>query len=478
MDDVIYRFRPVSRLLNDDGVSGELDSQYIYFAGTDQLNDPMEGYKDVFFEGDYIVWMNLFRNYLQCLYRHCISLAVDPSSTYDLSEHVLRVMTDAPPALVESCDKIIENFLSEPIISRFVSIWSTLGEASLSEVFHYVDSIHFLALEAITKTLSETGLLPSPIPFENAHRASRLQTLVEFSNAFSNPSIGYQGKKLIMEKYVQAKRERQLLDRYEQYWPKDLPGLFHEMVAFPDKYCAALEKSIYPQWYVACFMEDCDNSSIWGSYGGNHKDVCLEFHTEQNFGQYGLTLLSPNGWDGRSEGYTWSKHMIPFNAVSYNKAFPRIDFFNSLGSLTTREIHKYWYTNADGQISSRAKQLTEENEAWRAAYWAGFQHSTTVKVADWHHEREFRLIKTSSMFDYSDPKLRKLKYDFSSLKGIVFGINTSTDDKCRLIARVEQLCKINKRESFNFYQARYDHTSKKFVRDLLSLIQIGFKIEE
>jgi hypothetical protein len=474
MDDVIYRFRPVSRLLNDDGVSGELDSQYIYFAGVEQLNDPLEGYKEVFFDGDHIVWMNLLRNYLQCLYRHCINFAINPSGTYDLSEYILNVMSDIPPDVTKYCDSVIDDFLSEPIVPQFISIWSTLGEASLSEVFNYVDVVHFLALESITKALSKAGLFSVPPTFDNANRALRLKVLEDYVSVFANSEIGYQSKKLIMEKYWLAKRERELLDRYEDFGNKGMPALFYEMIAFPDKYCAALAKSIHPQWYVACFMEDCENSSIWGSYGGNHKDVCLEFNVPQSSDQPGLTLLAPTGWNGRDEDYIWSKVMMRFKGVSYDKAFPRVDFFNSFGGLTNQEIYKYWYCNTEGETSIKAKQFSEENDVWRSAYWAGFEHSTTVKVADWHHEREFRLIQMSSMFSLSKPELRKLKYDFSSLKGIIFGINTSMNDKCKLIARVQKLCKLHKREDFNFYQARYDHTSKKIVRDLLSFIRAGF----
>jgi hypothetical protein len=59
----LYRFRPLSRLLD----KNELLNQEIFFASPDSLNDPMEGFRDIFWQGDVIVWQNLFRHYLLCL---------------------------------------------------------------------------------------------------------------------------------------------------------------------------------------------------------------------------------------------------------------------------------------------------------------------------------------------------------------------------------------------------------------------------
>src|ERR1700677_2508651 len=60
----LYRFRPISAVLDK---YAELAKQEIYFSPPEELNDPMEGYKDVFWLGDRIVWRNLLRHYLLCL---------------------------------------------------------------------------------------------------------------------------------------------------------------------------------------------------------------------------------------------------------------------------------------------------------------------------------------------------------------------------------------------------------------------------
>lgn len=61
-----YRFRPINRLITD---FKELENQSIYFASPNQLNDPMEGFRDITWSGDHIVWSNLFKHYLLCTER-------------------------------------------------------------------------------------------------------------------------------------------------------------------------------------------------------------------------------------------------------------------------------------------------------------------------------------------------------------------------------------------------------------------------
>ena len=60
----VYRLRSTKYLL---GEHQELKRQEIYFAKPEELNDPMEGYRDVIWQGDRIVWNNFFYHYISCL---------------------------------------------------------------------------------------------------------------------------------------------------------------------------------------------------------------------------------------------------------------------------------------------------------------------------------------------------------------------------------------------------------------------------
>lgn len=63
MPEYLYRFRSAKSLLE----RKELENQEIYFPSLDQLNDPFEGFKNIFWSGDKIVLKNLLKNYLLCL---------------------------------------------------------------------------------------------------------------------------------------------------------------------------------------------------------------------------------------------------------------------------------------------------------------------------------------------------------------------------------------------------------------------------
>ena len=56
---MLYRFRSTDRVLN----YKEIENNYFYFASPSQQNDPMEGYIDFFWKGDWIAWMGLFKHY-------------------------------------------------------------------------------------------------------------------------------------------------------------------------------------------------------------------------------------------------------------------------------------------------------------------------------------------------------------------------------------------------------------------------------
>jgi len=48
----LYRYRPMAAVL---GKYKELENQEIHVSGPLDLNDPMEGYKDVFWQGDTVL---------------------------------------------------------------------------------------------------------------------------------------------------------------------------------------------------------------------------------------------------------------------------------------------------------------------------------------------------------------------------------------------------------------------------------------
>jgi hypothetical protein len=116
-----------------------------------------------------------------------------------------------------------------------------------------------------------------------------------------------------------------------------------------------------------------------------------------------------------------------------------------------------WYMDEDRKISSCSDDIFKEEEAWRSRYWEKFNLSAITKSADWRYENEYRLILYSNLSDLSSREDRTIKYDFSSLSGIIFGINTKKEDKLKIMKIIEDKCRQNNRRDFKFYQAFFSH---------------------
>lgn len=78
------------------------------------------------------------------------------------------------------------------------------------------------------------------------------------------------------------------------------------------------------------------------------------------------------------------------------------------------------------------------------------------------------------LHDCSEKKSRKLKYDFSSLDGLIFGINTPDADKLKIIKIVGRKCRENNKTDFNFYQAYFCHKTQSIKHMPLGLIKFKF----
>ena len=72
---------------------------------------------------------------------------------------------------------------------------------------------------------------------------------------------------------------------------------------------------------------------------------------------------------------------------------------------------------------------------------------------------------------YSNKFSRTLKYDIKTLKGIIFGLRTTLEDKLELIQKLVRLRKSV--HDFEFYQAEFDDdTQKIYVREKFLLIKM------
>lgn len=475
MKDEFYRFRRINSLI---GEFKELENQSIYFAEPDSLNDPMEGFRDMFWKGDFIVWRNLFRHYLLCLERLC-SLLVLSGEDYPISKHDMPVFSgeeDFPtPIYKELFSDISKKFFdNKSLINLIESISKRTTPVRRDELFFYLQNIHSFALEVIYSEYEKKELIPT-------RRKSNVAAEKSISELVNKDFIGTLEKGLkessgderiasaLFSAHKHSNEQMELIHRYNGVIETDKKNKNLVLVKFPKEYILQIEKLVFPDWYAACFMSECSSSSVWGHYGDNHSGACLIFNADVIDNKRFLSLKGRNGYSSKT-GPTYGFSNLMFYPIDYIKGYGEIDFFRMLGRLPIQKLNSMWYI-LDGSLSECADDMISNEDKWRENYWNNFYRDISVKTEDWSYENEHRLILASSFDSFYEPKDRSFNYKFSSLKGIIFGIKTRTEDKLKVIEIIEKKCKENNRDDFKFYQAKYSPETKRISYSEMSLLR-------
>ena len=450
-----YRFRSMDYLLGDE--YQELENQDIYFASPDELNDPMEGFRDIVWSGDKIVWTNLFRNYIYCLHASDIVLRItDASEGLDVDNIPIPLRWNQPVTLeIEHMfNEVWRRLLYLPEMEDIIDALSNTNRkiryGEMEFYFRVIQFVHCAQAE-------QSNLKHSVIPEYEKHRRLKkisndiqqaLRSLLALAAKPGNSAFeeaintAFQQQAAV---YYSQKIDRLLKNPNRTGQLEILDQLFFD---FPKKYLAEVENLLWPKWYAACFAKDYYNSSVWGHYGDKHRGACLIFESIKTGESNGLNLYHEAG-----QGLQAKR----FYEVDYADKPGEVDFFRSIGQLTGDELKKLWYTDDEGNESECGKHVQPNGATfvWQQSYWDRFYHDITTKTKVWEYEQEYRLILNDVSGEYDDKENRKLIYDFSSLKGIIFGIRTSDENKLRVIEILVDKCKENDLTDFKFYQAYY-----------------------
>ena len=153
---------------------------------------------------------------------------------------------------------------------------------------------------------------------------------------------------------------------------------------------------------------------------------------------------------------------IQFYEINYVDKPSEIDFFRSIGVVPLDELIRLWYADEEGNISECAAHIHRGDDmdtvnivTWALNYRNNFRRAITTKTKDWEYEQECRLILEDGSDEFEEENHRALTYNFNSLKGIIFGINTTDEDRLRIIEILQRKCKENSRTDFKFFQAFY-----------------------
>lgn len=455
---ILYHYRPIESALL------EIGNGTLHFATRQELNDPLEGYVRVYWQGDKAAWEGLFRNYI-CSLSQAIDLYLLRGDEDVLHHGTLIVdlhrFDDVPLGTI--LHELGDEFLKDNEIQKLAAFYGNnelkVHEKELRLILLF---IHRKALsicilknrkykimpEEETDRLLDIFSRPKEIPLsmdqmnENLPNLEHRETIAKISEemfedmcdlryirwGFDNDDFLYgirkdeNGKCIIEDEITEARQHRNWMT----------------IVAdFPKVYVNQLKDVIYPESYVVCFSAKNNDSAMWGNYADHHRGVCLIYETDEG------NKMTVKG----KEQYT--REIKP---VKYDGEIIERNFFTSFGRLNRMQIQT-WLTGINGTISNCYKAFNREEE-WRKNYWAAYEVKTYQKLKAWSHENEYRFALANALYTFDNPESRNLEYDPRNLKGIIFGINTSEYDKKRIMEKL--LDRADEYKEFTFYQAEYD----------------------
>jgi len=434
----LYRYRPIASALR------ELESGTFYFAAPKELNDPIEGYAKIFWQGDKPAWQGLLKNFVCSLFYNLqayllMSVHLDSAAQENFWNDLqsksllsnLRQFENLP--LGKIFDELAEKFLSEEIIRKVVDFYGGGIKCYGREMEFILRTVTDTAFKICVGKCKSLALICDDFDenfFDVAYEISfdDLKTVTAAErkrkiDELENLNCDLMESGLLAIKFNRRAADANFLFKQNMLWLRFI---------FPRTYLDCLKEIVYPNGYVVCFSDTPTNSAMWGNYADNHRGICFVYDTE-NF-------------DG-SEVMNFAVKTFEVKPVKYTAQVIEKNFFDSLRHLKFLSA-KDWLTGCGGVES---KLLTAEAGA---DYYEDYREKFYHKLTDWTYEREYRIFLPDRFYSYGDKFTRQLKYDSDKLRGIIFGIRTTLDDKFRLIQRLERLRKSLR--DFEFYQAEYD----------------------
>jgi len=451
----MYRLRSAERLLRE---YAELEPQSIFLASSDEFNDPLEGNYSLKFQGDTVVWHNLFKHFLLCM-DLSFTIVMVPDGDIEKLNFPIHVTESGLKTDLhkQRFSKIKTRFFDHKEIKLLIGYLSSRTTPLTKELLFPIFSlITDFALESITFSLDEfkmlpPGNLPNLLQMTMKTKKEMIRSFIPAIKKLEEPLSN-----LVINELGRTIHETQLNMYSSSETIADSRNLGNFIFNFPERYLQNIQHLVYHNWFAASFM-GCfpERMDLWSHYADSHKGACLIFRTKSNSTEENFTLEFERG----------PNHQLNFEKVEYINSKIEIDFFKQIWTLNVKNLNTEWYTGLNGEKS----KLWIENpikEEERKLHWNIFSKIKTQKTIDWRQEAEYRICIDAS---FGDPPLRTFKYEFESLEGIVFGINTSLNDKISIINIVREKCRVANREKFSFYQARYCHSEEKIVKDKLNI---------
>lgn len=467
-DGAVFRFRSLDSLL---GEFSELEKQSIYFSPPEQLNDPIEGARQITWRGDAITWTNLLRHYVICLYFQCLKYMV-AGDDHDMGRDQIDVFrnmdtfsTPKDRSRFESCLVKVADLASyRELLALLSSANRVIAE---SELLTLLNIVHIEWLTTIHAEFYSAGLIATPLPPlpPTDVVVTSLRALKTLPQQLQEQG-GEEALESLREFTVGMMEQNRLRVAYNNagILSENRSSLFLE---FPQLYLKNLLKLMFPPWYVACFTKRYDNPAMWSYYANNHNGCCLIFRPKMKINKLFLSLKGPNGFG--SNGVLRGVSDRCLEDVVYSKDTYQLEFFQNIGQLTNNDLAKHWFQTPDGKTSPLLKHF--HGKEWRDEYWQNFGPPLLNKLADWAHEAEMRIILSDSFQLHGTPEGRVFNYEFDILDGIIFGLNVSVTDKVKIMKIInDKLHSNNQTREFRLFQAYYNAQSGKIAANPMDFL--------
>lgn len=455
---LLYRFRPL-QVLPTKSVVDELRARELYLGTLGDNNDPMDGMLDAYWEGDNVLWANLFRHYCFCLLNAVYSVNVAGDSiALGLNDVTARATPDDwPDAPVR---QLFQDFVAtvnaDRKIGGLLSLLTEKRRLAKDELRLLLDTYHPQFLTLLSDTLKKKGPadllrglnLKAPAVALGLFEASIKRADARVLSALAGAA-------------EQASRQMQLIAMYEHMHRFSEQGtakrnLLTLLGGFPALYLDACVKAIYDEYYIACFTERSDNESMWGHYASGHRGICLIFEFDKRDGRLQMEL--------EEQGH------LDLYQVQYRPKPPQVNVFESLGYLPANTLHRNWLSC--GELVSPLASTYSSSE-YHSAYWQTFAETVSHKFPEWEREREYRAVKSAWFSGRKPASERLMRYREKHLKGIIFGMRTPVDQQLEIMAALDATLSDSQKKGFEFHSARYCSSKKTLEVNRLDLVKFA-----
>ncbi|SDD87759.1 hypothetical protein [Natrinema hispanicum] len=464
---IIYRFRPMKYLIGD---YRELEKQELALSSPRYFNDPLEGYQDVFWEGDEVLWENLLRHYLLNLHRAAIMcrLSDDEETLDEYAMEPKLTRGDLPTdEYREQFDSICQSFFEkrgfESVPSSLASLPEPLKRNNLK---HILSVIHRSALESVLERMRASEMIPEQWP--EVTNPGDSETVEDLLSALS-AAMAEEDEELLellvslvaplkSHMYLQQAVQRGL-DQLELQHKK-----YHLLYdSFPDRYIKEITRSlIHTNWHTLCFAKECASPPMWATYADEHRGAALMFRADRQTDESWGKINVNEGADLEDSEPNSGEITAPLHAVDYESPPPEVDFFRFLGRLPLPKLESAWHSTPDGRTSQMIGEIVDDLDAWRDNLWDHFGSMSTRKLNKWEHEQEIRMVLPDLLG--SEGSHRKVKYDMSQLEGIVFGLRTSLEDRFEVMKIISENNQDGDPSPVEYYEMVYDGNNFRKVK--------------